>query len=161
MNLGYCSRGLLGWWWCLEPLPSCPCKIQSVQMGGGWYRRYFWQSPTSMPCLVSLEWRGSHSQRTPIRCHWPPRKPWRGRERTLLLPWFDADTFIHEISIQVSSTPISLRRSGHGKSSQESWSRRVWNSRQRRVRWRSLLGRICRGWIDYFPIHTKTTNPSR
>ena len=82
----------------------------------------------------ALERPRSDSQRTNVRPDRERRQSRRGRQGILLLSRFDADAFLHEVSVQVSAGGVSLRAVGRGEPPSRPDRSRVRIDRHRRLR---------------------------
>src|SRR5262245_46450709 len=91
-----------------------------LSVGRGWFA---WHNRPRMPALLrarALERPRPDLEGTAFWRHGTGRQSWRRRQRTILLPRLDADTFLPESALQISAGGISLRALG----------RRKWSARQ-------------------------------
>jgi hypothetical protein len=146
--VGHGARGLQCERRRLELLHARSGALAGVQVGRGRHRRHLGRPPATLLGAGAVERQGPDHQGAAVRAGQLGRQPWRGRQGVLLLPRFDADALVHEVSLQVPAGGLSLRR--HRAHQRAAFARgsRVRVAGYRRLRRRPLLRclrRICQG----------------
>ena len=120
-GVGYRAGRLQRQWGSMEVLPTRSRSFASLPLERRRDRRYLRSSSESLLCRYSLERERRDSQRAYVRSYEQGEEPRRRREGVLLLLGQHANSFLHEIPLQISSTRFTLCGSSRGERS--SWPR--------------------------------------
>ena len=103
--------GLQREWRRLELLHPRPGPLARLSLGRGRHRRHQRRESAPVLCPGSVERQGSDPQGAPVRTDEQRGQSRGGCEGVLLLSRQHADPFIHEVSLQISASGISVSRS--------------------------------------------------
>ena len=138
------ARGLQPGRRCVAVLPPRSRAVARVPLGRGRARRLLRFEAATVFRRGALEREGPDPEGAALRLEQCRGEPRRGREGVLLLSRFHADPLVHEVAVQVPPGRLPVRRPREDECAPHAQGLRVRARRQRRLRRRPLLRRLCR-----------------
>ncbi len=139
--VGNRSRGLQRGRGRVELLPPRPGSLARLPVGRGRHRRGLRRASKAVPGACPVERRRSDPEGAHVRAHGWRGQPRRGRQGVLVLPRQHSHSLLPQMSVQVSTAAVSVRRSRRHQRPPHQAGHGVRAARHRRVRRRPLLRR--------------------